>query len=215
MNIPQLDAKTKKELNALTDEEVSSEVSFAYEHEVLKYGIDAITHVHLMNMAKEITKGEISYEEFAKKYALNFKNQDYGFTVPLEKIEADGIFIPKQAYWHKNTKKADERIELFHGDYRNYVMGKSWVEKDYAYGLINRKWNPSDLTNQELIKQGIQFGQDMWKRCVNDFKICKEGEYNESRNPKNNYWVFPPQPQKVTNLAEKLIGYYSMIAKDE
>ena len=55
-----LDEVTRKALNELTVEEVSREVSYAYEHEVLLYGIDAIALTHLMQMAKDISEGRLS-----------------------------------------------------------------------------------------------------------------------------------------------------------
>ena len=74
MQLPNLDESTRKGLNELTAEEVSRSVSYAYEHEMLWYGIDAVAHAHLMRMAKDISEGKLSQEEFAEKYSLDFED---------------------------------------------------------------------------------------------------------------------------------------------
>ena len=91
MQLPNLDEATRKALNELTVEEVSRSVSYAYEHEMLWYGIDAVAHTHLMRMARDISKGKLIRDEFVEKYGLEFGSQNYGFVVPLEKMDGDII----------------------------------------------------------------------------------------------------------------------------
>lgn len=111
-----IDGATKDALNSLSESDVSRKVSYAYEHEILWYGIDAVAHVQLMRMARAISEG--------------------------------------------------------------------------------------NLENSELIEQGIRFGRDMWQTCVSGFQHSKNGNalFNE-----------PAQPQHVTEVAEKLIRYYSAL----
>ncbi len=196
MELLDLDEVTRKCLNELTREEVSRSVSYAYEHELLWYGIDAVVHSHLMLMAQDISNGTLSNDKFIEKYGLDFDNQNDGFFAPLERIESNGIFIPQQAYWDEEGKRCDRRIHFFYDDYVNRVLRDGWVDKEYAMKLIRKKWQPSDLENRELVEQGIKFGRDMWKTCV-------EGFYRVNRKY--------PQPQKVTDFAEKLMTYYSAL----
>ena len=212
MQLPKLDEATKNGLNGLTAEEVSRSVSYAYEHEMLWYGIDAVAHAHLMRMAKDISDGKLSQEEFVEKYHLDFGSQNYGFVVPLEKIESDGIFIPQQAYCGSDGQRWERRVHFFNHDYGNRVRHDGWVEKEYARQLMDRKWQPSDLENPELFEQGVKFGRDMWRTCVQGFERTKRGTLKGFRDGKDIYGS--PQPQKVTDLGEKLIAYYSALVSE-
>ncbi|MBL7054923.1 hypothetical protein ISS05_04150 [Candidatus Woesearchaeota archaeon] len=198
MPLPNLDEVTRNGLNELNVNEVSSEVSYAYNHELLWYGVDAVAHVHLMKMARDISEGKLSLDEFIDKYNLDcIGSPSYGFFVPLDKIESDGIFVPQQTYL-QNLKKTC----FFDQDYINRVLLDSWVEKEYANKLIGRKWQLSDLENPALIEQGVKFGRDMWRTCVEGFHQLKNGD------PGSND---PAQPKKVTDLCKKLIDYYSTL----
>lgn len=226
MELPNLDEITKKALNELTIEKGSC----AYEHEIIWYGIDAVAHVHLMRMAKDISKGRLSKEKFIKKYELEFGNKnhsfgdwDHGFVVPLEKIESDGIFIPRQAYLNAEGERFDRKVWFFNRDYCNVFL---YNADKYPVRLIEKKWQPSDFENSELIEQGIKFGKDMWEICVKRFEEYK-GKPKErvTYSYKNRGaildWFLPRkqvrtvemivQPQKVTELGEKLIAYYSAL----
>lgn len=189
MKYPPLDETVKRALNELTREEVSREVSYAYEHEILWYGIDAVAHTHLMNIARDIPNGNLSVEEFIEKYSVEFGSGSYSFLVSLDGIEADGIFIPQQ--------RVHRAVNLFDVDYKNRLRRDSWVEKNYAGDLINiTRWQPRYLKNSRLIEHGVKFGRDMWQTCVTGF---------DQTNKRH------PQPQKVTDLGRELIKYYNGI----
>lgn len=203
LQFPNLDGAIIKELNELTKEEVSRKVSYAFEHEILWYGIDAIAHAHLMRMAKDISEGKLSQDEFVKKYKLNFR-RSYGFVGSLEKIESDGIFMPQHTCRDGEGNKFDREVHFFNSDYGNRVNKKCWENKKYAIELMGRRWQPSDLRNPELVEQGIKFGRDMWLTCVEGFEVAQKG-----------YLDVSAQPQKVTDLGRKLIEYYSALIFSE
>lgn len=203
--LPTLDEETKKGLNEVTEEDI--EVSYAYNHEILWYGICAVAHTHVMRMARDIAEGKISQDEFVKKYELDFESEKYGFVLPLKKIENHGIFIPSDAYY-SDANGLERTISFFDSDYNNRIMfHESWVDKEYAYKLVEKLWQPSDLANAEVVEQGVKFGRDMWQTCVEGFNRVKGGSIKGTRNGKDIYG--PAQPKKVTDLAEKLIAYYS------
>lgn len=207
MVYPTLDEATQRALNELSETELRHST---YDHEILWYGVDAVAHVHLMQMAKRIAEGKISIEDFMEKYGLDFGERpikfydqvlafEGGFSGLLKAIENDGIFIPQQAY-RITHGKAERLIQFFGGDYFNLIRKSSWTNKDYANALIRRKWQPLDLKSPEIIEQGVRFGRDMWKTCVEGFEIIQRGgKYGE------------PQPQHITDLGRKLIAYYSTI----
>jgi hypothetical protein len=196
MKVPNLDEATKKGLDEITKEKVISSCE-AYDHEILWYGIEAVAHAYLMQMALDISK-KLPQDEFVKKYDLNFESQDYGFIVPFEKIESEGIFIPQLA---RCRWPSERRFHLFSPDYRNRIRSDCWVERDYARQLLDRKWQSSDLEDAELVLQGVKFGRDLWKTCVDGFHKMKKGVLR------------PAQPLEITNLGEKLIEYYSTIVE--
>lgn len=184
MRYPVLDETVKKALNELTKEEVNQNTSYGYGHEILWYGVDAVIHTHLMRMARDVSKRKLPLDKFIETYGLESRRTR--ILVDLERIETDGIFIPR----HTTRGK----VHLFHSDYLNRVY--FWdAEKDYAKQLIERKWELSDLENLELVEQGIRFGRDMWASCVKGFERKRE----------------TPQPIKVTDLGRELISYYDKI----
>jgi len=195
--LPILDETTKKGLNNLTREEVDRNVSYAYEHEILWYGMDAIAHIVLMRNANNTLKGKWSMDQFIQKYDLKFgKINRYfnGISMPLKKVELDGIFIPQQAYWDEEGKIKKRELCFFNPDYSNRIDLNSYgfFYKKKAKELVAKTWGKSDLENPELIQQGIEFGKQMWGSCVEEFEKKKK-----------------TTPQKVIDLCEKLNRYYS------
>lgn len=200
-----LDEETKKALNALSAREVSRSVSYAYEHEILWYGIEAVAHAHMLQRAKEISEGEFTREEFLSLFCLDFEEgnhhsmgDSFQFVGPLKNIESSGIFIPQHAY---STEKP-RMIFYFSSDYRNRLRRTD----NALYYLLDRKWQPSDLEDKQLITEGIFFARKLWNNCVEHFHEFKGGD------PKHND---PPQPENVTILAERLIEYYDVIVNEE
>lgn len=222
MAIPSLDEATRKALNELTEEEASGKVSPAYGYEILGYGIKAVAHAHLMQMARGIAEGRLSRGEFIEKYGLEFMDNGLiekygsefmdnglGFFAPLEKIESDGIFIPQQAYT-SGEKRSDNIVWFFDPDWHNRVFSHYWADKEYALQLLDRKWQPSDLENPELVQQGARFGREAWLTCVVRFdEIVNRvpGEHSGGNDT-------PAQPKKVTDLGRKLIPYYSALVSE-
>ncbi|MFA6073802.1 MAG: hypothetical protein WC758_06840 [Candidatus Woesearchaeota archaeon] len=208
MNLPDLDIMLKNTLNSLTLENLKfgTDVNHGFNHGLLLYGVEAITHNYLMQKAEDVSAGKLSKGEFIQKYNLGFLTdgkdiglefaiKKYGFFVaPINTLESEGIFIPKQADWNILGEKLNKKVNLFGLDYTNLIYRDNWTNKDYALSLIHRKWQPEDLENPELVEQGIKFGEDMWKTCV--------AEFNEYKHR---------QSASITDLGQKLIDYYSKI----
>ena len=196
---PPLDKDTADAINALTPNEVSRRTSYAFEHELLGYGIEAVSIVHIMRVARGIPEGEISLEQFLDRYQPQFHGKPFGFSIELRRIEADGIFIPRHAY-----RDPDRVTNPFNTDLGNYV------NSEYAEKLYARDWSPEDLTKPELIEEGIRLGKDLWQACAGGFEktqSCVSKSWSTERGS-----VYgPPQPANVTELGRKLIAYYSGI----
>ncbi len=210
-----LSEDTKKTANELTPEEVSRRVSYAYQHEILWYGIDAVAHAYLMHRARDIREGKISLEEFARKFGLNFEDKIEVYDRPffsgsLTAIEADSIFVPPQAYLNGEGNRYEKRVCFFHPDYRNRISMGSWTNKAVARLLTEKIWHPSDLEDPYTVEEGLKFGKDMWATCVVGFEEGK-GPMYESQTEEGKFIFTKPQPQKVTDLGRRLIAYYSSI----
>jgi len=192
----QLNKKTRKGLNDLGSEDIWGARGFAYAHEILRYGVSAVAHNHIAKMARGIHEGKLSIDEFIRRYGLDFTERRCGgFSVPLAKIENDGIFIPQQAYWNPKGIRLDRLIWLFEADLGNRVeLYPSWVNKEYARKLIKREWKPSDLENPGLVKQGMQFSIDLMVVCADAYE--------------NLIKKYVPS-DKAKELTRKLIAHYS------
>jgi len=84
-----LSEKIKHSLNSLTIAEIDGEISYPFEHEIIWYGIDAVSHVYLMRRAREM-----SAEDFVKRYIfrLNLNLSPRGVPVCLsKKIEGEDL----------------------------------------------------------------------------------------------------------------------------
>lgn len=204
MKIKNLSKKVKEEINSLTRKEIVK--NYAYTHELRWYGLDAVAHFHLMDKARDVYGGKISKDDFVEKYRLRFDK--YGrIAVPFESIEKDGVFIPEMAYWGKKGR-SEVDVSLFKGDHKNRIFMDSWKNKDSAKGLINRKWEFSDFGTSYLVEQGVIYGKDMWRSCVEEFEETKNGVIYDG------CVCEPPMDPKIKRLGENLIGYYSGLIGD-
>jgi hypothetical protein len=174
-----------------------------YSHELRWYGMDSVAHFHLMSVARDVARGNISKDDFVSKYELRI--DENGIAFPFRNLEKDGIFVPNMIYVI-GKKKRDSDVTLFKGDYRNRVYDPDWEDKDYALALIDRKWSFSDFENSDLVEQGIRFGKDMWNTCVEGFEKYNAGVYESIGHPATNL--------KVRDLGNKLIEYYSGIMEE-
>lgn len=207
----QLDEATQNAINALSRD--ASQKSYAFGHEILFYGLEAVAHYHIMHMAMRIP-GEIQPIDFIEKYELLFKIDPKSycpelatpqFTGRLASLTKDGIFIPHQAYDFPGVRHAG-KITFFDGDYRNRMRNDSWLNKLLGHALIGRIWRAEDLQDTELVSQGIEFSRDLWRTCVWGFNYYKNGVTESS---------IQPQPEYITELGERLLEYYSSLILGE
>lgn len=213
MPIKELDEATKRAIDCLSLDDTSRERSYAFEHELLFYGVEAVAHYHLMSMARDISEGKISLDEFVKKYGLSFginpesmypKLASPQFTGNLTLLANDGIFVPQQAYNLPYVRRSG-KIQFFSTDYFNRTRQDGWVDESFAEELIKRTWQPTDLQDPELAEKGMRFDRDLWKTCLlgfEDLQIYQKG-------------VRTAQPDHVTELGKQLIKYYSSLVLGE
>lgn len=208
----QLEEAARTALNGL---EVKDAEYKPYRHEILIYGVDAVSHHLLLRKAKENVSDDLSAERFCREQKLDFHQKEYGFLGPLEMLEQKGIFVPQQAKSVRLQKMSD-RIWYFNDDYECRLrcgellmrLGKIPGEDlSYAYELTSRKWLPRDLSSEEWIGKGLNFSKVLWKISAAGFEQSLEGwGIAHERQAK--------LPEGAANLARKLIKYYEEIISD-
>ncbi|MDO8660382.1 MAG: hypothetical protein Q7K43_00695 [Candidatus Woesearchaeota archaeon] len=219
-----LDEKTKNELSNLSIRDSSLEVSHAFCYNIIGYGIRAVAHVCIMYLAQEVALGKISVDDFCKKYEIklpeeaNRRYESNRLMFPLRAIEEEGAFFPKCAYKFSNRDETYDRqitlfdadnnakIDIAHGNLFN-IYGKydSTVleERDcpeYLFQLMHSKWEKDNLQKSQKIEEGIQFSRDLWKGSMMSYRY-EQGKKDDPHR----------QPDYITELSEKLIGYYENI----
>jgi hypothetical protein len=195
-----LDAQTEQALNELDINRINDEKNYAYQHDLVLYGIDAMIHVFIMKALKTFIEKKSSIHTLIAKYGID--NTPSGFEIYLNKIEDAGIFIP--IHKQQQTDPKLKRIIFFDPDYLNFV----WTERligtrdsfdklhAWAKGLVTRKWTIADLENITLVEEGIKFGRTMWEYKIKEYEKYKV-KYGLDKD--------------IAVLAEKLIQYYSSI----
>lgn len=205
-----LDDTTKREIDLLTPNEVSRGTSYAFEHELLWYGVEAVAHHHLMRQARDVAHGKTTFPAFCRKYQLISGKWKSGaprfLAVPLKTIEHDGVYVPKQAYWDDAGTNHERDIRLFSGDYRNrfYQDNTKNAKKDITLIELfeKRKFDKASLKDPRFIADGIRFSRDLWRRAVRGFEEYQRGDERID---------IAVQPTHVTRLGGKLMRYYSAL----
>lgn len=189
-----INPKLVRELESLTSKEINRNVSYAFEHELLWYGVDAVVHYHVMDRVKDVTAETLP--EFAQKYKLGRGTQfwnEHHIAISADTLEQDGIYIPKQ--------RRGGIVALFENDYFANRGFNGTFDRDNFMKLgqlKKRSWENSTLLDKEIQERGLQWSKELWMDCVAGFKKYKNGGGD-----------IPKQSEKVTRLGEELIAYYS------
>jgi hypothetical protein len=203
MELHGLDLDISRRLDTLTAEQVSRRVSYAFEHELLWYGLNAVGHGVVLREAQEL-----ELDALVEKYGLEAR-QNNGtpkrsiIVFPKRRItDSGGLFLPKQVYCNNEGEEFDPNVILFQTDYLNKLwppiprladgsLGYSTVEP-WIKELATRNWVLDDLEDKGLVEGGIRFAKALWKSSVKSYHKHKE-----------------KQPEEVTFLGERLIEYYT------
>lgn len=199
MKIARINPKVRKDIDSLTDIEIG--INYAFAHELIWYGVDAFAHVYIASMARDSISEKMPFKDFTEKYDIEIRKLSFSsllrLSFPLTPIKNDGVFIPH----HSNP--IDRVVNIMYPDYRNRITKESWPSnKTRARELINMEWQVTDLKDPYLVNGILQFGKDMWTTCVQGFRQHASGIP---------IFKIGKQSQKVTDLGEKLIEYYSEI----
>ncbi len=207
--LPQLDEQVRTALNGL---QIDSAECKPYHHEILIYGVDALTHVYLMKKAQEVVRGETSLEDFSRRYELDFTQESQGFTGSLLVMEKEGLFVPQQASGLR-LKLREGKVWFFNHDYGCRFRGEKILaryygipaeDSSYTEELMERKWELADLSDADIVERGLKFGKHLWSISLKTYEQTLKG-FGKSRES------VPKQPEEVTRLVQKLIEYYGGI----
>ncbi len=225
MFFPTVDETTRAGLNSLTLEDLNDPRNYPYYHEIEWYGMDALGHVLLMRFARQALERNWPLEVFVRKSEVAIEHGNLFF--PLNRLSAEGLFIPEHFFWNREGEKYQREVALFDSDYANMVQAKAWVDKqnagdpnsyrwklsdEQAYALIDRKWSWEDLKKPSLVTQGEYFGLDMWFTTLSVFQVTKKGRLEHTSKEKEVRGE--PLTQKVDELSQKLIAYYTAIVEE-
>jgi hypothetical protein len=179
---------TKSIADKLTKDEVSMKASYQYAVEINRFGIDAVAHCCVMQKSLDVSNGLISADGFAQKYELDFKKDPRcGFVMPLKRLEEEGLYVPKHAYWDPVGTPYKRNVHLFDRDYLELLKDIPLTDT-----LVNRRWHASDFEDKELVIDALAFAADFWLSRA------------------ERYLKFPgKQSQDVVYLGGKLVQYYT------
>ena len=74
---------------------------YSYHHDLLQYGIDGIVHIFVMRRARAVVEGTKDVKKFLQELGITLEKHDWDVhlpCLPLERLEKEGIFIPKMAH---------------------------------------------------------------------------------------------------------------------
>ena len=175
----------------------------------VEYGTDAVLHARIMKMAHdEVVRGDFPIDQFCAKYQFGLFHGNIS-EIPVRVLEQNGVYVTAQAYYPHIP--AESKTILFSPDYRNkfFDWGGPVLERPkykYAFQLMNRVEAHEDLTvdleDSKFLREGLRFGEDVWKLCVESFEHYAPKEINLSQ---------PALSVEVIELTQKLIEYYSAV----
>ena len=96
-----LDDATRQEIDIVEPKDlILSRGHHPYHHDLLQCGIDGIVHLFVMRRARAVVEGTKDIKEFLQELGITFRKHAWNVhlpSLPLERLEKEGIFIPKMA----------------------------------------------------------------------------------------------------------------------
>lgn len=204
MKLTAIGEDVKQALDSLTEEGLRDRSCYAFDHELMIYGTQALAHSYIMQMARDVAEGRMPLEDFIKKYGIGPSDDvtHKSFEGPLSAIGNEGIFIPKAAFRFR-----DERvIQYFNMDLPNRFRHGKWRDAEGAYGMMLNGVKAEDLNDPGTVEKGIVYSEDLWKGCASSFEKSQKANKASKR---------PAQPKHITELGRELIRYWSKIILPE
>ncbi|HRZ85535.1 MAG TPA: hypothetical protein P5277_02025 [Candidatus Paceibacterota bacterium] len=231
-----IDEESRKQIDALKElsmDDISTNRYHAFGHELVKYGIDSVAHMCLMNSAmRELIKNKGNLDDFVKENGLSFNgnrgflgfkklqnfDKDYGVLANMRK---QGLYIPLciQSVRFKIYSFLDEDLVYFSPDYYNrFYDGR---DNDLK---AHEKWDGSEIpidsrlyfTEKELDIRKELIEKRNWSKedLTNTELIMKGIVFSRAlwRNCVKSFTQFSEsrnQPANFTNAGKKLIDYYT------
>ncbi len=200
MKYHRIDEETKRQINGIPLAALRAKNAYAFYHELLLYGVNAIAHFYLMAEAKNVLHGAFPPEVASE---IGLQRDNWGFaSIPVKRLRNSGIFVPRQRTLKIRQKTKD--VPLFNSDYRNRTdfMGESIAE--FGRRITNQEISDKlgeNLRNEDFLKNGLLFARYLWDYSVKGFEKYSAG--TES---------IPKQPKDLTLMGRKLIDYYNKVA---
>lgn len=148
----------------------------AFDHGILWYGVEALSHIVLLSIAKELVKDKAGLEAFIEEYGISFPQ--HGIKFNLYKLRESSFYIPPQRV---GPCLLFDRDDLNHLPMSKVSGQSKWdfnPDFNHWFELADRQWSPSDLLNTRLLTLGIQFGFELWRLASSEM-----GNYSPEYRP--------------------------------
>ncbi len=196
---PRIDPEVRKKIEAvrIEDHQKTGEY-YAYYHELVWYGVEAVFHVQFARDALDVAAGKTSLEGFMAKYRLH-KKEKYSnhFLASVQPVEDAGIYFPPQ-------REGGEMV-VFSDDYMNqcgFPTSTFRTPKPLNLEIMRRNWQPEDFTDGALMLKALGLAKNLWAIAAVNFEV------NRKKNKKR-----VGLPQDAADAGRGLIDYYWQIVE--
>lgn len=196
---PQIDPELRRLVDAITcDDRQKQRQYYAFFHEIVWYGVDAVFHVQFTRDALEVAAGRMDLDELVERYRIH-KDDDSAskFTASLEPLEDAGIYVPAQ--------RTTREVDLFGDDYLNicgFPLSTFRMPKETMGKIFRKRWNMKDFTNPELMREALNVAKNLWAINAVSFDLYKNARRDAASIP----------PDEAARI-KKLIEYYWSIVE--
>lgn len=188
LKYPQVDDETREMVEALTKEEVSREVSYSFEHELLWYGVDAVCVAAAARDAiSMIDQGNAS--DFMERYKPEQEREGVQFNLKYRTLQEEGLYVPPHC-------RGDD-FTLLPSDWYNCVDGTMLTQTEKV-DLIGSRRNLADLSDRRWMELALDTAQDVFDSSAFGFENELRGRHGH-------------QPAHVTEAGRRLLGYYGSL----
>ena len=190
---PGIDTASEAAWHALP--EVSA-LSVPVAHQVLWYGVEAVSHAVVLDQLTQALQQGTPVQEFARKMRFGDVDTRFQFpalTVPLQRIVELGVFVPTQALTVHGRERGERTISLFTADYLNIDRSKT------AAAICGTVTTAIELYDAKVRSTAMRFVQGLWQAI--------EAGYKSFQDPK----ICGPVRPEEARAAEALLTYYREI----
>ncbi len=199
IKFPEIDPVLRQEVDAIKYTETERLWKYyAFDHEIVWYGVDAVFHVQFSRDALKVAEGEASLNDLISRYQLHKMDaRDSKFFASLEPMKEAGIYVPPQRKITRTDLFTDDLINLCGSQASTFRLPPSTNKE-----IFRRNWSLEDFKDKELMKKALSVAKNLWAITVMNFELNK-GARGDT----------PALPADAAQTVKKLIDYYWQIVE--